>query len=208
MTAPPADSRPRVLTLSLQAGSGYGGAEKLAFEFAVRLDPARFASYICTIQAPEPEQAESDARDARELAAAGVRALNLGEPGVVLRSPRAWGRLYAAMVRERIDVLHAHMPRASVPGALVARLARVPVIVSHEHGSELDGKRVRIFLDREVVARLSTVMIAVSDWDRQNLITNEGIPPEVIRVLPNGIAHSELPAGDGPPRSNGPPGHS
>ncbi|MGI8715000.1 MAG: glycosyltransferase [Solirubrobacteraceae bacterium] len=196
---PTPDSRARVLTLSLLAGSGYGGAEKLAYEFALRLDSARYASYMCTIRAADPSRSASDSRDARELADGGVRVLGLNQPGPVLLTPRAWGRLYALMKRESIDIVHAHMPRASVPGALLARLAGVPVVVSHEHGSALDGKRLRTFLDREVVARLSTVMIAVSDWDRQNLIAKERIPPEIIRVLPNGIsAAGARPAGGAP----------
>jgi glycosyltransferase involved in cell wall biosynthesis len=189
--ASPTDRRPRVLTLSLSAGSGYGGAEKLAYEFALRLDPARFVSYLCTIRAVDPSQRQADARDANELAHAGVRVLTLDQPGLMLLTPRAWARLYATLVKESIDVVHAHMPRASVPGALLARAARVPVVVSHEHGSALEGKRVRTFLDREVVARLSTVMIAVSEWDRRNLIAHERIAPELIRVLPNGIAPAD-----------------
>ena len=106
-----------------------------------------------------------------------------------------WGRLYKLLAAERIDVVHAHMPRASVPGSILARLARVPVVVSHEHGSWLDGKRMRPFLDRNVVARLSTRMLAVSEWDRQQLIAHERIPPAQILVMPNGIA---------PPPAGGP----
>lgn len=192
--ASPNDSRPRVLTLSLSAGSGYGGAEKLAFEFALRLDPERFASYLCTIRAPAPAQRRSEGRDAQALERGGVRVLTLDQRGPVLLTPRAWARLYALMARESIDVVHAHMPRASVPGALLARLARVPVVVSHEHGSALEGKRLRTFLDREVVARLSTTMIAVSEWDRRNLIAHERIPAELIRVLANGIDSNEATA--------------
>jgi glycosyltransferase involved in cell wall biosynthesis len=189
--ASPKDRRPRVLTLSLSAGSGYGGAEKLAYELALRLDPARFVSYLCTIRATEPSRRQSDDRDARELANAGVRVLTLDQPGPLLLTPRAWARLYAMLVKESIDIVHAHMPRASVPGALLARLARVPVVVSHEHGSALEGKRVRTFLDREVVARLSTVIVAVSEWDRRNLIAHERIAPDLIRVLANGIAPAD-----------------
>ncbi len=196
--ASPNDSRPRVLTLSLSAGSGYGGAEKLAYELALRLDPRHFAGYLCTIRAAAPAQRRSQERDAEALAGAGVRVLTLDQPGPLLLTPRAWGRLYALMARESIDVVHAHMPRASVPGALLARLARVPVVVSHEHGSALEGKRVRTFLDREVVARLSTTMIAVSEWDRRNLIAHERIPAEQIRVLANGIDPIESVA-TGPP---------
>jgi glycosyltransferase involved in cell wall biosynthesis len=192
--ASPMDTRPRVLTLSLSAGSGYGGAEKLAHEFALHLDPARFVSYLCTIRATDASRRQADDRDAQELANAGVRVLTLDQPGPLLLTPRAWARLYAMLVKESIDIVHAHMPRASVPGALLARLARVPVVVSHEHGSALEGKRVRPFLDREVVARLSTVIVAVSEWDRRNLIERERIDPNLIRVLANGIAPADAPA--------------
>jgi glycosyltransferase involved in cell wall biosynthesis len=194
-------SRPRVLNLALEAGSGYGGAEKLAYEFALRLDSARFSSSLCTIRAAS--RAESDAQDARELARSGVRVLALNQPGPMLLTPRAWRRLYAFLVRESIDIVHAHMPRASVPGALLARVARVPVVISHEHGSALEGKRLRALLDREVVARLSTVMIAVSEWDRQNLIAHEKISPDLIRVLPNGVASIDASPPDSPPLAAG-----
>lgn len=181
------DGRPRVLTLTLDAGSGWGGAEKLAYEFARRLDAQRFKSYLCTIRAPLASRRESTARDLVQLAAADIPVLALDQPGPFLMAPTAWWRLYALLARERIDIVHAHMPRASVPGAILARLAQVPVIVSHEHGSALDGKLARRLLDRQVVARLSTTMLAVSEWDRRNLIEREGIAPERIAVLPNGI---------------------
>jgi glycosyltransferase involved in cell wall biosynthesis len=83
--------------------------------------------------------------------------------------------------------VHAHMPRASMPAALAARLSRVPVVISHEHGSVLGtGKGMRRFVDRHFVARFSDAIVAVSDFDRQNLIATEGIAPELIRVLRNG----------------------
>ncbi len=180
------DRRPRVLTLALTAGSGYGGAEKVAYEFALRLDQERFDSRLCVMRAPDPSRAQHDRRDAEELARRGVPLINLGQPGAVLVTPGAWTRLYR-LLAGGIDVLHAHMPRASIPGSLLARLARVPVVVSHEHGSTLAGRRLRPLLDREVIARLSNVIVAVSDWDRHNLIAEAGIAPERIRVIHNGI---------------------
>jgi glycosyltransferase involved in cell wall biosynthesis len=176
-----------VLTLALYAGSGYGGAEKLALEFARRLDPTRYRSWLCTIRLDDPSRDASRQSDARDLSERGVRWVGLQERAPTLASPHGWWRLLTLLTRERIDVVHAHMPRASVPGAIAARLARVPVVVSHEHGSTLSGKRMRPLLDREVVARLSTIMIAVSEYDRQNLIAREGIASERIMVLHNGI---------------------
>ncbi|MGH2874087.1 MAG: glycosyltransferase [Solirubrobacteraceae bacterium] len=192
-------ARPSVLTLAMTAGSGYGGAEKLAYEFARRLDPDRFQSALCTIRTPDPSRAESDRDDGRTLSEHGVIRVNLGQRGPVLLTPRAWLHLYRLMAG-KVDVLHAHMPRASIPGALLARLARVPVVVSHEHGSTLAGRRLRPLLDREAVARLSNVIVAVSEWDRRNLIEHARVPPDAIRVIYNGIDRPLKPGGD---RSSG-----
>jgi glycosyltransferase involved in cell wall biosynthesis len=38
------------------------------------------------------------------------------------------------LVREQFDVLHLHGPLAALQGRLAARLARVPVVISHAHG--------------------------------------------------------------------------
>lgn len=61
------------------------------------------------------------------------------------------------------------------------------MIISHEHGSALEDKRARTFLDRHVVARGSDMILAVSSWDRNQLIEIERIAPERIRVFRNAI---------------------
>lgn len=183
------EPRVRVLNLARDAGSGVGGAEVLVYEFARRLDPQRFKSYLCTTRAPEPKRREVVARETAVLRGAGVEVLALDRPSS--RSLAPWTRLYSLMSRERIDIVHAHMPRASVPGTVLARLARVPVIIAHEHGSVLDGKRVRRFLDRNVVARGSDTLLAVSEWDRRNIIEAEGIPADRVRVFRHGIPAPE-----------------
>lgn len=183
-----ADLRLRVLTLALDVGSGQGGAEKLAYEVPLRLDRARFKSYVCSIRRPFPRVRPHWARDRAQLEHSGVQVLALNQPTPFLLTPLAWWRLYRLLASERIDVLHAHMPRASVPGALLARLARVTVVISHEHGSAVAGRVLRPLLDRMIVARLSTMIICVSEWDRRQLIELEGIPAQRITVLPNGIS--------------------
>ena len=116
-----------------------------------------------------------------------MQQIELAQTSAFPLRPAPWRELYRIMRRESIDILHAHMPRASVPGSVLARLARVPVVISHEHGSSIEGKRIRPLLDRHVVARLSTVVLAVSEWDRRQLIELERIPADAIAVLPNGI---------------------
>jgi glycosyltransferase involved in cell wall biosynthesis len=184
--------RLRVLSLARDAGLTMGGAESLAYEFARRLDPARFESYLCTTRRPVRYRRERAVMERLALEQAGIKVLGLDRSSSWSLLP--WSRLYRLVRRERIDVVHAHMPRASVPGSVVARLAGVPVVVSHEHGSWLDGKIARPFLDRHVVGRMSTVVLAVSEWDRRQLIEREGLRPELIRVFPNAIPPP--PAGD------------
>jgi len=179
------DSRIKVLTLARDVGTCYGGAEKIAFEFVKRLDPERFERHLCVTHAPPPEQRVANERDLVALEEAGVEVLKLECRSLL--SNAAWTRLYMRLTRSSIDVLHAHMPRASVPGTLIGQLARVPVIVNQEHGWAFQGKPVRQFLDRNVVARGSDVLLAVSEWDRRHMIEVERIPADRIRVLPNGI---------------------
>jgi glycosyltransferase involved in cell wall biosynthesis len=163
-----------------------GGAEALAYEFARRLDQERFSSCLCITRRPAPERETRAARELDELQRGGVSVLRLDRDST--RSLAPWLRLYAFLRRERIDIVHAHMPRASVPGTLIGRAAGVPVVISHEHGSSLErGKRVRRILDRQIVARGSDVILAVSEWDRANLIRHEGIPPGKVAVFRHGI---------------------
>ncbi len=176
----------RVLHLARDAGyGGIGGAEILVLEFARRLDPERFESYLCTTRRPEPDRAALAAREAAELTRSGVRVLNLDRSSSASLAP--WRRLWWLLARERIDVVHAHMPRANVPGALLARTARVPVVLAHEHGSVRYTDPVRRLLNRTVVGPLSDAVLAVSDWDRRRLIAEQGLPESRVRVFRNGI---------------------
>ncbi len=73
-----------------------------------------------------------------------------------------------------------------MPGTIVGRLAGVPIVINQEHGWAFEGKPVRRFLDRHVVARGDAVL-AVSQHDRRQIIEIEGMAPQLVRVLPNGI---------------------
>ncbi len=177
--------RLNVLTVARDAGPGVGGTEVLVEEIVRRLDPQRFEQVLCTTRAPAPGREPVVAAMEAELHERGVATYCLERRRTSAVLPFA--RLPLIMRRHRIDVVHAHMPRASMPASLAARLSGVPVVISHEHGSVLGpGKRTRRLVDRHIVARLSDTILAVSEFDRQNLIAHEGIAPERIRVLRNG----------------------
>ena len=100
---------------------------------------------------------------------------------------RSWMPLVRVLRSRPIDVLHAHKFGSNLWGSVIGTLARVPVIVSHEHTWSYEGNRPRVLLDRNVVGRLSDAFVAVSSEDRRRMIEIEHIPPEKVVMIPNGI---------------------
>lgn len=175
----------RVVTLTDMLSLA-GGAERIAASVVSGLDPNRFERTIC---------ASRSARDyaVEEVRRAGVRVLTLNRSA----SSRVWEwrPLLSLLRRERIDILHTHQFGSNVWGSVLGRLAGVPVVVAHEHTWSFEGEPLRRLLDRELIARMSTVIIAVSRADRRRMIELEGVPPGAIRFIPNGIAPLPPPSG-------------
>ena len=89
--------------------------------------------------------------------------------------------------RRATQFLHSHKFGSNVWCALFARLARVPVFVTHEHSWSFTGDRLRVALDRRLIATRADAMIAVSSADARRMIAVERIAEQKIRVIPNGI---------------------
>jgi glycosyltransferase involved in cell wall biosynthesis len=171
--------RIKVLTLINYLFASGGGAERIAAVLALGLDRTRFDPIACTTS-DLPE-----ASAAGELRAAGIPVVALDRSGRA--DLAAWPRLYRLLRDEQVDVVHAHKFASTFYGAVLGRLARVPVVIAHEHSWSFEGNHVQQVLDRRVVAPLADVVVAVSREERRKLVELEGIPPEVIRVVPNGI---------------------
>ena len=167
----------RVLTL-VDKPTVTGGAERLAAVVAMKLDPARFESVLCASR-----QTDEPLLD-RELEEAGIGVLALGRRSKL--DLLAW-RPLVSLLRDGVDVVHTHMFGSNVWGTVLGRLSGVPVVVAHEHTWSFQGRPLRRFLDRELVARLADVFVAVSGEDRRKMIEVEGVDPAKIRLIPNGI---------------------
>lgn len=168
----------RVLTL-IDRPITTGGGERMASLIAMSLDRERFRPYVCSSRPLEGPTF------AAELEAANVPVLAL--PRRSKLHVAAWRRLHSFLRHERIDVLHAHKFGSNVWGTLVGRLARVPVVIAHEHSWSYEGQPLRRFLDRELVGRGADAFVAVSERDRTRMVGVEGVRPQAIRLLPNGI---------------------
>ena len=155
-----------------------GGAERIACEIAAGLEPDRFESVLCATRQANWEQMDD------VLVAAGVRVVRLN------RSTRAdltaWLPLLELLRRERVDILHAHLFGSNAWGAVIGTLARIPTVIAHEHGQSYLSP-VRSIVYRTVVARGADLILCASRHDRTQMIEQQGIPPDRIRVVPNGI---------------------
>jgi glycosyltransferase involved in cell wall biosynthesis len=87
---------------------------------------------------------------------------------------------------ERIDIIHTHGFGAGLWGRIAAWIARVPIIIVHEHGKTLWKKKQHHLFER-IAAKFTQLRIAVSQ-DILNLrIKNERTPADKICFIPNGV---------------------
>jgi glycosyltransferase involved in cell wall biosynthesis len=175
----------RVLTM-VDSLDQLGGAEILAAQIAIRLDRDRFTPLFCVTRT-------SSGPLVQQLRAAGVPVAELRRTS--RRSFWRWAGLLRLLRREQVDVLHSHMVGSNVWGTVFGRLARVPALVAHEHTWSYEGQAWRRWLDRDVIARGTDVLVAVSEADRRRMIELEGIPPAKTLVVPNGIPPLAEPTG-------------
>jgi len=175
----------RVVTL-VDRPTVTGGAERLAVQVATRLDRERFESILCASRRTEEPLLD------QELAEAGVEVLALNRGSRL--DLRAWRPLLHRL-QDGVDVVHAHMFGSNVWGTVLGRLSHVPVVVAHEHTWSFQGQAWRRFLDRELVGRFADAFVAVSGEDRRKMIEVEGVDPDKIRLIANGIP--DPPGGSG-----------
>lgn len=176
--------RMRVLTLSDDLPRA-GGAERVAAYLALGLDRSRFAAHVCTTRTSSGELID---RVRAELPLLQLDRSRRGSLG-------AFAPLVRLLRRERIDVLHSHQFGSNVWGVLLGRLARVPVVVAHEHTWSYEGEPLRRFLDRELIGRGADAFVAVSREDRRRMIEVERVPAGKTVFMPNGIPPVAAPSG-------------
>jgi len=101
-------------------------------------------------------------------------------------SPSGLWNLAQYMKHHQIDLVHAHMYRAALPGTIAARLAGVPVVVSQVHNvNSWDTARQR-WQDR-LLCHWRNAVVAVSECVRQDVLDTLHLPEEKVRVIYNGV---------------------
>jgi glycosyltransferase involved in cell wall biosynthesis len=154
-----------------------GGAEVLAARLARQLRERYCFVFVCL----------------DEMGPLGEQLREEGFPVHVLgRRPgfdwQAGLRLARCLHRERADLLHAHQYTPFFYSSLARLLYRRPGILFTEHGRHHPDypRRKRMLVNRWLLKHRDRV-VGVGEAVRQALIGNEGIPPERVGVIYNGI---------------------
>ena len=189
------DENHRLRVVTLVDGIGLmGGGERLAREIVIRLDPSRFDRTLCVSRwSPERAADPAAAEALAELDREGVRFLGLHRRASF--DLAAWRPLVSRLRRERVHILHAHKFGSNVWAAALRPLTSTPVVLAHEHTWSFEGQPVRKLLDRALIARRVDRIITVSRADRRRMAEIEGIDPDKLLFVPNGIPAPEAGSG-------------
>jgi len=172
-----------------------GGGERLAVEGVLGLDPTRYERFFVITRWDAAAHRGSGGEPLIErLDRGGVEVIRLERSSRL--SLGAWAPLVRLLRSGRVDVLHAHLFGSNVWASVLGTLTRTAAIVAHEHMWAYDaGARLRPLLDRHLIGRLADAFVAVSREGVRGMVAREGIPPEKVAFLPNGVR--ALGAGDG-----------
>lgn len=169
--------------LHVITGLDAGGAET---QLAMLLRHTRHDADVVTLYNPGPIAAQ--------IRAGGTSVRDIGMRGN--RDLRALPALRSLISGGRYDVVHAHLYRSQVYARPVARLARVPVVVTTEHSigeTHIERRKMTASVRALYLAseRFSDATIAVSDIVRDRLV-RWGVPDRKITVIPNGLDAAAL----------------
>jgi glycosyltransferase involved in cell wall biosynthesis len=176
-------SGPPIPILLMVRELGLGGIERDVTKLALRIDRSRFTPFVATYK-PEGPRYE-------ELQKAGVPVLHLKFPSLVsVAAVRAAAQFRAFVRKHRIEVVHAFDP-ISVFAVPLARLLRVPVVLSSQLGHrELQDTRTRNQL--RYVDRWSDIVVVNCEALRTHLDTGYSVPRERIELCYNGVETKEF----------------
>ncbi len=153
-----------------------GGAERVAINIAANLDPQRFDPMILTLEGLGPFSAVLDRQ--------GIEYASLfKKPGT--RPSTFFG--IAQQIRERkIDIVTTHNYGALYYGSFGSRIGGCRRLLHVDHNRMYASKR-RLLIPHKLPASMAYKVIAVSKEIRTYLISHEGIKPERIGIISNGI---------------------
>lgn len=164
----------------------FGGAEQNLLTIISAINRTKYNIKCCLLQPADVLEDE-------------FRKLNV--PVFILNSPGKWDiialiRLIRFIHREKINIVHTSLYISNTFGRIAAILARpvrslisngarVPIIISWEHGEILGEQPARHYIVDRILARFTDCITACSKASKEKIIEKENIPASKIRVIYN-----------------------
>ncbi len=152
-----------------------GGAERVACSLATTLNRNRFEPVFCAFKGGRLED---------ELKEEGVKVYTLQKSG--RHDFSVLFKLMEIIRNEKIDIIHTHSFSANMWGRIAGAAAGAPVIITTEHTVAGGKTMVQKMLNR-VLERFCARTVAVSETVRRSLLEQEGLSPEKVITIHNGI---------------------
>jgi glycosyltransferase involved in cell wall biosynthesis len=162
----------------------HGGAERQVVELVRGLDPARFEAFVCSLSDDVPLALALP--DRARLAV--VRKRFRFDAATVPRVARVMRRLGP-------DLVHAFLFDAEIVARAAARLAGVRVVVASERNSDYRRPLVQRAALR-LTRRWVSALVANSEAGRLFAIRTQGLSPEKVHVIHNGVDVERFRPGD------------
>lgn len=161
--------------LYLITGLNLGGAEVVLNNLVSRINKDRFGIVVVSIRPGGVVKEEIEKQ--------GIKVLELG--GWFKYNPRIILKFIYILLKERPDILHAHLFHANLLSRILGRICGVPVIISTFHGlSSIKGVRENLL---KITSNFPNLNIVVSKMLRNELIKRGLSTPSKTRVIHNGV---------------------
>jgi glycosyltransferase involved in cell wall biosynthesis len=152
-----------------------GGAEQVLLSFLKNMDRYKYEPAVCCFSAGAL---------APEIQSLGIRLIDLKAENKF--DLLALFRLWRILNEERFDIVHTHLFHANIAGRVLARLARVAVVVSTHHYAFSYNGAWGAWLDR-LTCRLADRIIAVSRAARNFFLLHVDGKQERVELIYNGV---------------------
>jgi glycosyltransferase involved in cell wall biosynthesis len=96
-------------------------------------------------------------------------------------------KLTGVLKQEKVDILHCHLHKASVYGAIAAKVAGVPVVFSHVHGLNRSKSWQRKLINQLVLRKVNKIFAVGESVRKDVLESNPFLSPEKVVSLGNSI---------------------
>ncbi len=164
----------RRLVVHVTQSLGWGGLERVVYDLARAVDPARYRAVVLSLSDDLGRRAQFDA--------AGVPLEVVRQHGLDVTLPARLARRLTAL---GADLVVAHNFGRFFYAGPAARLARVPALYA-EHSNTRPDERA-LWLAQPRLTRSAAAVVAVSETVRDYLLAKQRIAPEQVCVIPNGI---------------------